>query len=285
MPDWHLIARPQRDILGEGLLWSPRSQCLYWTDILGLKLWQMRLADGAITGHEMPGRIGWVVERASGGLMAGIDRRLCRLDPATMQPETLAELEPELPGNRLNDAKADAQGRIWAGTMDAACEAPTGSLYRLDPDGTVTRYDTGITIANGPALSPDGAILYHTDTRQRIVWRFALHADGTLGPRRVHLQFARGDNPDGMCCDSQGHLWIAFYGAGCVRRFTPDGQPDRQIDLPTPQLTNVCFAGPNLDRMFVTSAADGRQDDALAGALFEVDTGGVTGLAPHLFAG
>lgn len=283
MPACQAIARPERDILGEGLLWSGRGACLYWTDILGQRLWRMTL-DGAITSHAMPGRIGWVAERRHGGLIAGIERSICRLDDA-MQPEAWISLEPDQPGNRLNDAKCDAMGRLWAGTMDAACTSPTGALYRIDADGAVSRHGSGITIANGPALSPDGRTLYHTDTRRRTVWRHGLGEDGMLGPAVVHLQFAPGDNPDGMCCDANGHLWIAFYGAGCVRRFAPDGALDRQIDLPTPQLTNVCFAGPGLDRMFVTSAGDGRPDDPLAGALFEVDAGGVTGLAAHQFAG
>ena len=69
------------------------------------------------------------------------------------QIEALAAPEPDLPLHRLNDAKADAAGRLYFGTMPMACDTPTGSLYRYDPDATLTRLDTGYSVANGPAIS------------------------------------------------------------------------------------------------------------------------------------
>ena len=202
----------------------------------------------------------------------------------------MGDPQPERQGNRLNDAKADARGRIWAGSMPFADQPSStwpasGALYRLDPDGTISRHDDGITIANGPALSPDGTLLYHTDSRIGEVWKFAFQSDGTLGPREQHLRFdTTMGAPDGMTCDREGGLWIAFYGGAKVARFHPDGKLDREITLPTPQITNVCFAGVDLSRMFVTSAADGRPDDPLAGALFEVEACAV-GVCPHRFLG
>lgn len=284
MADWRVIPRPQRDILGEGLFWSARRHALFWTDILGRKLWCLSFADNSIRHWDLPEFIGWVIERESGGFIAGLQSGFHRLDLDPLRLEALHDPEPHRPDNRMNDAKADPHGMIWAGTMPVSCEGASGALYRLTPAGAVTRHDQGITIANGPALSPDGQMLYHTDTRARTVYRFALRADG-LGRRETHIVFPPGNNPDGMTCDADGHLWIAFYGAGCIRRFRPDGGLDRQIDLPTPQLTNVCFAGEGLDRLFVTSAGDGRPDDPMAGALFEVTGHGATGLAPHLYAG
>ncbi len=288
---WQAIPRPERDILGEGLLWSAREGALFWTDIIGRKLWRLALADGAITHWDMPEMIGWVIERAAGGMVAGLQSGVYRLSRDPFALERIADPEPGLPGNRLNDAKADAWGRIWTGTMPVHDGPPdtwpaTGSLYRIDPDGRVSRHDTGITIANGPAFSPDGGTLYHTDSARRTVYRFALNDDGSLGPRQVHLQFdGRSGAPDGMACDADGGLWIAFYGGSRVERFHPDGRSDRAIALPTPQITNVGFAGPGLARMFATSAGDGRPDDPLAGALFELDPGGAVGLLPGLFGG
>ena len=112
-----------------------------------------------------------------------------------------------------------------------------------------------------------------------------MNADGSLGPREQHLHFdGTAGSPDGMTCDREGGLWIAFYGGSKVARFHPDGTLDREIALPTAQITNVCFAGADLSRMFVTSAGDGRPDDTLAGALFEVDSGAI-GVLPHQYLG
>ncbi|KPF82960.1 SMP-30/gluconolactonase/LRE family protein [Novosphingobium sp. AAP93] len=285
------IPRDTCDILGEGLLWSARENALFWTDILGRKLWRMSLADDAICHWDMPEAIGWIIERAAGGFVVGLASGFYRLDLDPFHLELIANPQPERPGNRLNDAKADAHGRIWAGSMPfleqpATNWPPTGALYRLDPDGTISRHDDGITIANGPALSPDGTVLYHTDSRIGQVWKYALNAEGSLGPREPHLHFdGTTGSPDGMTCDRDGGLWIAFYGGGRIARFHPDGMLDREIALPTPQITNVCFAGADLTRMFATSAGDGRPNDTLAGALFEIEAPGAIGLEPHQYRG
>lgn len=284
------VPRDTRDILGEGLLWSARENALFWTDILGRKLWRMRLTDEHISHWDMPEAIGWIVERARGGFVVGLRSGFHHLELEPFRLELIGNPQPERPGNRLNDAKADARGRIWAGSMPFADQPSTnwpasGALYCLDPSGEITRHDDGITIANGPALSPDGKVLYHTDSRIGQVWKFTINADGSLGPREPHLQFDTSKGaPDGMTCDSEGGLWIAFYSGAKVARFHPDGQLDREIALPTPQITNVCFAGTDLSRMFVTSAADGRPDDPLAGALFEVEAGAI-GVQPHQYLG
>jgi sugar lactone lactonase YvrE len=289
-----VVPRAARDQLGEGLLWSARDNAVYWTDIIGKRLWRLRLSDDAIDSWAMPEMIGWIIERAGGGFVVGLQSGFYRLALDPFALELIANPHPERPGNRLNDAKADARGRIWAGSMPVADGPPdgwpaTGALYRLDPDGGISRHDDGLIIANGPAISPDGTTLYHTDSARRTIYRFALGDDGRLGQRTVHIGFAAdAAAPDGMACDAAGGLWVAFYshapdGGSRVARFHPDGRFDRQIDVPTPQVTNLVFAGAGLDRMFITSAGQGR-DDALAGALFEVDPG-CTGLAPHRFAG
>lgn len=285
------IPRASRDILGEGLLWSARENALFWTDILGRKLWRMSLIDEGISCWDMPEAIGWIIERASGGFVVGLASGFYRLELEPFRLELIANPQPERPGNRLNDAKADGKGRIWAGSMPFAEQPSTnwpasGALYCLDPSGSITRHDDGITIANGPAFSPDGTIMYHTDSRVGWVWKFTMNPDGTLGPRELHLQFDTSKGaPDGMTCDRDGGLWIAFYSGAKVACFLPDGKFDREIALPTPQITNVCFAGPDLTRMFVTSAGDGRLDDPLAGALFEIEGAGAVGVIPNQYHG
>ena len=280
-----VVARDRRDLLGEGLWWSVREQAVYWVDIIGRQLNRLLLDGEVVASWPLPEMTGWVIEREDApGFIAGTQSGFVTLalDPFRIAP--LADPEAHLPLNRMNDALADASGAIWAGTMPVAGDTRTGALYRLARDGTVTTADTGYTIANGPAISLDGGTFYHTDTAARTIYAFAINDDGSLGPRRAHIVFEPAwGNPDGMTIDAEGGLWVAHWGAGCVSRFDPEGGRERDIALPASQITNCVFAGADLDRMFVTSAADG-VDEPLGGALFEVDPG-VRGLPPHRYRG
>jgi xylono-1,5-lactonase len=287
MENFRVIQRSFRDELGEGTLWSARENALYWVDILGQALHRLSLAGETVTSWPMPERIGWVVERRDRpGFIAGLQSGFCELtlDPMVCRPRL--DPEPQYPNNRMNDAKVDHLGRIWAGTMDCRASVATGSLYCLEADFKVTQRDSGYVVTNGPAFAPGHDFLYHNDTGRGLVYRFALTPDGQIQDKTEFLRFPQEwGKPDGMTVDAAGCLWIAHWGGGRVSRFTPDGELERVIHLPASQITNCVFAGAALDRMFITSAADGRADEPLAGALFEVDPGGVRGLAPHYFGG
>nr|WP_087576043.1 SMP-30/gluconolactonase/LRE family protein [Sphingomonas sp. CDS-1] len=285
MAEWRKIEREARDTLGEGTLWSARENAVYWTDILGKALNRLSLDDGAIQRWAMPEPLGWVVERAGGGFIGGFQSGFARiaLDPLAITP--LGDPEPHLPGSRMNDGKADASGAIWCGTMDMAEKRDVGALYRLDPDGNWAVMDSGYRVPNGPAFSPCGQWLYHSDTARRQMYRFARTAEGGLTDRQPFIRFAEEDGyPDGMTVDAQGHLWVAHWGGGRISRFTPEGKLDRSIALPAKQVTNICFAGERLDRMFVSSAATGLPESEYDGAFFEVFPG-VQGLPTYPYVG
>jgi sugar lactone lactonase YvrE len=272
--------------LGEGPLWSARDNAVYWVDILAPALHRYSLADSSVDSWPMPAKIGWVIERRDRpGFIAGLQSGFAELVLEPFACRLIADPEPDLPDNRLNDAKADHLGRIWAGSMDCEVREATGSLYRLDPDFSVTRQDRGYRVTNGPAFGLGRDCLYHNDTGLGVVYRFDLGPAGEIGNRTEFLKFPRDWGfPDGMTVDAEGGLWIAHWGGGRISRFTPDGKLDRSIPLPASQITSCTFAGPDLDRLFVTSAAKDRPDEPQAGMLFEVDPG-VRGLAPNLFAG
>jgi len=284
MADWQIIPRAQRDILGEGITYVRGENALYWVDILGQRINRYRLADGDYAQWDSPQMIGWLLERADApgfivGLKSGFHALV--LDPFALTH--IAAHEPHLPANRMNDACVDGRGRIWAGTMSMD-GGKDGALYRFDPDMTWHRMDAPYAIANGPTIAPDGRWLYHTDSAAGEVYRFAAQDDGSLGPRETFITFADGwGAPDGMTVDAEGGIWIAHWGGGCVSRFDPEGRRERWIDLPASQITKPCFAGPDYDRLFITSAADG-VDEALAGAVFEVDPR-CKGLPSHRFGG
>lgn len=279
-----IVARKRRDQVGEGPLWVASEGALYWVDILDRRLNRLTLDDNLASSWDMPEPIGWIIERMGApGFIAGFQSGFALLELDPVRIRHIASPEPDRPSNRLNDAKADNEGAIWAGTMPTDGNGAEGALYRLDPSGAISCVDTGYRIPNGPAISLDGRWLYHADSALGTVYRYAL-ADGKLTKREVFLRFdADWGLPDGMTVDAEGGLWIAHWGGGCVSRFTPDGVRDRSIALPASQITSCTFAGADLDRMFVTSAAVGK-DDAFEGALFEVDPG-CRGIPARRFAG
>ena len=282
----HPIPREFGDTLGEGPIWSGSRNAVLWVDIFGQQVHQLALETGSISSWSIPERIGWIVERAGcddfiAGLKTGFAH--LQLDPCSIR--RIGNPEPDRPQNRLNDAKTDGAGRIWCGSKDDNDQSATGALYRLDPDLTWSRHDDGYRVTNGPAFSPDGKTMYHTDTGLRTVFAFDIDEYGELAGKRVFLSFEEEwGYPDGMTTDAEGGLWIAHWGGGRISRFRPDGRLDRSIWIPASNVTSVVFAGRRLDRMFVTSAALGCEGEPLAGALFEVDAGAV-GNPVQQFAG
>ncbi len=260
-------------ILGEGPIWSARDNALYWVDIRGKKLFRLNFSDNSQQNWDVPDIIPWVIERASGGFLIAQSRTVCALslDPFKLTP--LFDIEGDITGNRLNDAKTDAQGRLWTGTMDLAFKDRTAALYRIDPDLSVHQIDTGYVCTNGPAFSVDGKTMYHNETHDGIVYAYDIAADGSASNRRVFAKFADGVGlPDGCTVDVDDGLWVSHYGGGRCSRYKPDGTWDFDLMIPAKQSTSLTFAGPGLDRMFNTTAAQPPvdADDTKAGTLFEM---------------
>lgn len=280
------VAAETRDLLGEGPLWIAAETSIYWVDVFGPAINRLSLIDGSMRRWAMPEMISFIVPRRDHpGFVAGLRSGFCklRLDPFACEP--IGDPEPDLPENRLNDGKVDLAGRLWAGTMPMAGDTATGTLYRLDPDLRWHGLDGGYHVTNGPAFAPAQDYLYHADSPRRVVYRFCLDGAGALRDKRPFVRFPEDwGYPDGMTVDAEGYLWVAHWNGGRLSRFDPDGVLDRAILLPASKITSCTFAGIALDRMFVTSAREGCEDEPLAGALFEVDPG-VTGLSPGFFAG
>lgn len=273
--------------LGEGPVWIEREQALYWVDIVVGKLF--RHVGGATETVPIGQTLCSLVPRGGGGFIGGSRHGIVAIsDEWEITP--ILDPEPGQPHNRFNDGKVDRAGRFWAGTMDASETSATGSLYRFDADLTCSRIDSGYTVTNGPAFSPDGTILYHTDSGRQTIYAFDLDPFGNATNRRLFLGFGEGDGyPDGMTVDAQGCLWVAFWDGWCIRRFSPQGEQLLEIPLPVQRPTSCAFGGADLDQLFVTSARRDLTPAELesqpqAGGLFRLRPG-VAGLAELPFAG
>ncbi len=275
-----------RNILGECILWNSRRGQLWWTDIQGRELYQYDWQDVTLRAVGTPERVG------SFGFVAGSDRLITAFasgialyDVYEKSVEWLPRPDTIVPGIRFNDGRVDRRGRFWSGTMvEGEQITASGCLYSVDGTGEARCQVRGIRISNGLCMSPDGARLYFADSPTRTIFVYdVIEPEGDLGPRRVFAQTPQGALPDGATVDVDGCVWSAHWGAGCVVRYTPEGRIDRTVQIPASQPTCVCFAGPDLDVLCVTSAREGLDEATLqsephAGGVFLYRTG-IQGLA------
>ena len=173
---------------------------------------------------------------------------------------------------RVNDAVADASGRLWFGTMDADGADEAGSLYRVERDGTITRVLGQITCPNGPAFTEDGTVMYLADSSLSLVRRYDVDpATGAVGAPTPFADFAGSGAPDGMTVDREGGVWITHWGGRAVHRYLPDGTLDHTIEVPAEQPTSVCLGGDDGRLLYITSATyEMNKPDPFDGAIFTV---------------
>ena len=262
-------------------------------DITGQKIHRFHPANGANDTFHLPQPVTCVALRQRGGLLATLRKDFAFFDPGTESLRVLDRVEEDKPDNRFNGGKCDRQGRFWAGTMNGNhWDAPSGSLYRLDADLRVTREQTGCVCANGLDWSPDGRVLYFTESFAYGIFAYDFEAaTGQIANRRLFASVDKdsGAFPDGLTVDAEGGVWSVHNAVGRVVRYTPAGKIDRVVQLPVPRPCGCAFGGEKLDVLYVTTARETMTADQIAkaplsGSLFAV-TPGVRGLPPSCFAG
>ena len=283
-----------RNHTGECPVWDDRAQAVWWTDIPGCSLHRYELATGAHQSFALPAACGAFALTERGDLLLALKSGLARFDPESGAVTQLKPAPFDHPDDRYNDGRCDPAGRFWVCSMrdPQDPDARAGTFFRIDPDLAVRPMIGDLVTGNGLAFSPDGRTLYMSDSNATVqkVWAWDYDAtSGEIANRRVFIDFADlPGHPDGAAVDADGCYWSAANGGWRLLRFTPDGQVEREVELPVCRPTMLAFGGPDLDLIFLTSQTpqgdeswDGQPH---AGGLFSVSLG-IKGRPEPRFAG
>lgn len=277
-----------KDELGEGPVWHAGEQALYWVDINSGLYHRYQPDPGLHEVVQVGIKIGALAFRQKGGLVLAAEHGFYTFDPAANLLQPMGAPEKDKPHTRFNDGAVDRRGRFWAGTLG---DPQNNNLYRLDPDGTIQRMDTGIDISNGIGWSPDNRVMYYVDSTPGLIYAYDYDIEtGNLANRRVFVDRSdRKGVPDGLTVDAQGRIWTAIWGGFCLEVYSPAGQLEQVVDLPVEFPTSMAFGGPDLEDLYITSAQEEiplseRDRHPLAGNVFRIRGVG-RGLTEPAFAG
>ncbi len=282
------VVLPARCELAEGPVWDVDRGLLRWVDILPGHVHALDPVTGAHTWFEVGDPVGTAGLTRGGGLVLALADRFALAGHDGQDLRPLGDFTVDRAVVRFNDGKPDPWGDFWAGTMPLQEQGgPPCSLYRLSPDGAVTELLGDVSLSNGLDWSDDRRLFYYADSTSGGVDVFGTDPDsGALGGRRRFVSVS-GGLPDGLTLDAEGCLWLAVWGTGELRRYTPGGRLDTVVKLPVSQVTSAAFGGGDLSTLYITTARENftpadLRDQPQAGHIFAC-TPGVTGRPPFLF--
>lgn len=277
--------------LGEGALWHPTENKLYWVNIEGRTLHIYDPATRENSTFSVKERVGTVVPVAKGGALVALQNGIHFINTQT---GTLRFITHPITDShiRFNDGKCDPSGRFWVGSMHLAFTEGVASLYRMDTDQTVHKMLEGVTVSNGIAWTKDRKTMYYVDSHLGRIDAFDYNdADGAIANRRTVVTVPAGDgSPDGIALDTEGKIWAALWGANAVGRFDPEtGQLLEKIEVPAPNVSSCAFGGKDLDTLYITTARGELTEAQLAayplsGGLFSAKPG-VKGVPAEFYRG
>lgn len=277
-------------LLGEGPRWDAAAKRLLWVDIEAGALHLFDPARGDDRAIPLGSRVGVAAPTETGGILVALADRLAMVDPEDESVRTLVEL-PHGEGLRLNDGACDPAGRFWVGSTALDFAPGAGALYRYSSDGGLVRVLEDVTISNGIGWSPHGRTMYYVDSMTYRVDRFDFDpGTGEIADRRPFAVIERGAGiPDGLAVDDEGCIWLALWGRGAIRRYSPDGELDRVLAVPADNVTACCLGGDDGRSLYVTTASvqlspEQQARQPLAGSVF-VTTVDVPGPPAQPFAG
>jgi sugar lactone lactonase YvrE len=253
-------------ILGESPVWDERRQVLFWVDSVGNKVFIFNPQTGENKVYDIGQNIGTLIlTNIEHLVLLGLVDGLYELNLDTGKLTKKTDPEPDLPGNRLNDGKADALGRVWIGSMCTADNGVEGyntdykcNLHRINQDFSYQLMDPQVRLSNGMAWNSDNTQFYYIDspTRNVYVYDFNLKA-GTIKNRRICITIPDELGVcDGMDIDIDGNLWIAHWTGWCVGKWDPHtGASLAKVEVPVSRIASCAFGGKNFDELYIVTAS------------------------------
>lgn len=259
-------------LVGESAIWHEVESALYWVDIEGLTVNRLHAASGKFSSWKMGSNPSALAIDDNNFLVVATRERLLRLNTTDGAETPIADAPYDTSKVRFNDGRVDPAGRFWIGTMYEPRDQPAAEMYVLARDNLRCAWRGGMTNSNGLAWSLDGRTMFHADTTTHRIDCYDFDvATGEHSNRRTILTFPTdktapdyGGRPDGATIDSEGMYWVAMFEGGRVLRISPSGEILREIKLPVRCPTSVCFGGPDLRTLYITSASQGRSNEEIA---------------------
>lgn len=243
----------------EGPVWDP-AKGLYFSDVLGGGIYLLDRADKVSLTVPKRRGIGGMALHADGGLIAG-GRDIVHVSLADHSMKVLFDQKAADNAVGFNDLTTDAKGRVYVGSIAFAIfkgeEAKPGNLYVIDVDGRVRQISDGVLLTNGLGFSRDGRLLYHSDARRELVRVYDVRDDGSVGHWRAFAAVGPGSVPDGLKVAADGSVWVADAHGGRVAVFEADGRHRRDIPVPRPMVTSLCFGGDDLRDLYIVTGSRG----------------------------
>lgn len=276
-----------KNLLGEGPVWDEKLNELFWVDVDGCKLHRYRPSDGKSAEYSFDKKISCALPAEDGSWIVALADGFYRFDPESGSTSLIANTQDSNPINRLNDGKCDPAGRVWAGTISAEWQRD-GNLYTLEANNKLTMKLPGINCSNGLAWNKDATTMYYIDSGDKVIYAFDYDATtGNISNQRTVITFPEGKVlPDGMSIDSEGMLWIGYWGGWQIGRWNPNtGEKLATVEVPVKCVTSCAFGGEHLDELYITTAIAGNEGNdmngqPLAGGLFRIKLD-VKGLPVH----
>lgn len=262
-------------LCGEGAIWHPDRNTLFWVDIDGKRLFEYDPALKENKEWHFNKMISTVVPENREAVIIALSDEIVRFNIEKNTQEHIASIDAAGNTLRCNDGKCDPAGRLWVGTMSLNGQKEAGTLFRLEAN-KAHEVIKNVTISNGIVWTKDKKTMYYIDTpTQEIVAYDFNPKTGDISNRRIVIKVPKEMGaPDGMTIDKNDMLWVAHWGGGGIYNWNPqNGQLIRKIGVPAPNVTSCAFGGKNYDILFITTAKGGLNEEnqekyPLSGSLF-----------------
>jgi len=277
---------------GEGLIWVEESKKLVWVDVFEkpeVKIFNFELDQ--YKSIPVTGPITSVAPHLGGGFVASMNGGFYLLTE-NKDPIHLVSPEGMHPNELLNDGRCDSRGRYVCGSMDLGMKEEIGKIYQLGRDGEIKILDENFIVANGIAFSRNEDIVYISDSRKDIIWKYDYDIeDGSISNKQKFFSTSELiGRPDGAALDINGNYWSClFEGASIICIDNETGQVLTKISLPVEYPTMCAFGGDGLNRLFVSTSRRllgelDRQNQPLGGKILEISNLGVVGCGSARYA-